>query len=235
MIPDQPRLWNPVCKGTLIVSDPRTGTHFLQSTVADLVAQHRAVSSNGEIDLEPTKDWPGSTGRILRQLAQQDEYQVAIVNSVVAKTELIARPDLMTDWHVIRLTRRDKIGWFRSWALFFLHEHSEHQDMSGCLQHHGTAQETYLRSLDRHGPMQFDGLKVKSIGGNISLHVLAKLVAVDEEIDYDDLPALASQHTHWKGNQYPQVDLNRFFTNWPEIEPLLANWSAIDPPGRFRS
>jgi len=230
-----PRLWDPLKQGTLIVSDPRTGTHFLQRAVADRVGPHRAVVRNDEIDLDPTTAWPGSVGRVLDQLIGQDQYQVAIVNSVVAKTELIARPDLMRHWHVIRLTRRDKISWFRSWALFFLHAHSEHHRGDGPLLHHGTTQETYLHSLTSQGAIELDGHSVKDIGGNLSLHLLCKMVAVDEEIDYENLPALASQYTEWKANQYPEIGLDRLFTNWAEIEPLLASWSAVDPPGRFRS
>lgn len=236
MISLTPRLWDPHKKGTLIISDPRAGTHFLQRTVADMVSQHQAVVRNDEIDLEPTKNWPGSVGRTLTGLAQRPEYQVAIINSVVAKNELIAHPDLTVNWHLIRLTRRDKIGWFRSWALFFLHEQSEHnQGPSGPLQHHGTSQETYLQSLASLGPIKIDGEGIKHIGGNLSLHVLCKMVPVDEEIDYDDLAALETQYTRWKANRYPEVALDRLFANWSELEPLLISWSSIDPPGQFRA
>lgn len=236
----RPKLWDPNKRGTLIVGDPRTGTHFLQRVIADLVAADRAVASNDEIDIQWQAHWPRTVRAALESLAQGDAYQIAVVNSVIAKAELIAHPAALDHWHVIRLTRRDKVGWFRSWALFFMHENSEHNQLqsvdltSGYFLHHGTASETYLSMLERSGPIVLGEQDIKQIGGNVSLHVLSKLVAVDQEIDYDDLPALQSADAHWKGNRYPDIDLAKFFENWGEIQAMLAGWADVDVPGRFR-
>lgn len=231
-------LWQPDRKGTLIVSDPRFGTHFLQRIIADAVARERPVEKNDEIDLAPIQGWPQSVRSVLERLGDRESYQVAIVNSVVAKNELIAHPEALAQWHVIRLTRRNKIGWFRSFGLFFMHEHSElnstPEQRTSRLLHHGTPQEDYLDSLASQGPMIIDAQTVNQIGGNLSLHLLSKLVAVDVEVDYDDLPGMQSEHTWWKGNQYPDMAMDQMFADWSEIEPILANWHEIDLPGRFR-
>lgn len=236
----RPQLWNPDKRGTLIVGDARTGTHFLQRVIADRVVLDRSVRCNDEIDIGWQAYWPRTVRAALDALEDDRAYQVAIVNGVVAKNELIAHPSAIEHWHVIRLTRRDKVGWFRSWGLFFMHENSEYNQQqrvdlqSGFFLHHGTSSDAYLSSLQRRGPIVLGAQDIEQIGGHVSLHVLSKLIAVDEEVDYDTLPALQSDNAHWKGNQYPDIDLAMFFENWPEIEAMLAGWTDIDVPGRFR-
>lgn len=238
--PDQVRLWNPDRKGTLIVGDPRTGTHFLQRIVRDRVADLQQVQVNHEIDLAPIKGWPRSVRDTLAAMAQRDSYQIAIINSATAKVELISDPAALDQWHVIRLTRRDKISWFRSWALFFLHQKSEVHTSAAAsgpddrMLHHGTPETSYRQALEQHGPVIIDSRAVDEACGSLSLHVLAQLMAVDEEIDYEDLPALQSEHTWWKGNQYPDIAMHDMFVNWQEIRAVLENWHKIEGPGQFR-
>lgn len=240
MSPDQARLWNPDRRGTLIVGDPRTGTHFLQRIVRDRVADHRGVQVNHEIDLAPIRGWPRSVRTVLEQLASQDSYQIAIINSATAKVELISDPAALERWHVIRLTRQDKVSWFRSWALFFLHGRSEVNAAAPAtgqddrLLHHGTPEASYREGLARHGPVMIDSRAVDEACGSLCLHVLAKLIAVDEEIDYEDLPGLQSEHTWWKGNEYPDITMQDMFVNWQEMRPVLEHWHKIDRPGLFR-
>lgn len=227
----QADLWNAGRRGTLIISDPRFGTHFLQKIVADRVRVYRPVSTHSEIDKQPQAQTP--VGRTLAQLASMSTYQVAIVNSVNAKTELLADPTLIESWHVIRLTRRDKVGWMRSWALFFLHAASEvHSVHDSRLLHHGTSTQTYVENLRRLGPVELDPAVIKDIASNLCLHTLSQLIAVDEEIDYDDLPDLQSEHTWWKGNDYPDLPMHELFPGYDRIQALLETWPA--GPGRFR-
>lgn len=240
MTPEQARLWNPRHRGTLIVGDPRTGTHFLQRIVRDRVADEREVQVNHEIDLAPIRGWPRAVRDTLRDLAARDRYQIAIINSATAKVELTSDPGALEHWHVIRLTRRDKISWFRSWALFFLHGRSEVNVEAGPgttddrLLHHGTSEESYRQNLTSHGPVVIDSRAVDQVCGSLCLHVLAKLIAVDEEIDYEDLPGLQSEHTWWKGNQYPDMTMEEMFVNWQEMRSVLEHWHQIDQPGQFK-
>lgn len=237
---DQARLWNPERKGTLIVGDPRTGTHFLQRIVRDRVADVREVQVNHEIDLAPIKGWPRSVRDTLAAIAQRGSYQIAIINSATAKVELISDPAALDQWHVIRLTRRDKISWFRSWALFFLHRRSEiHVDPPSSgdddrMLHHGTPEHSYRQGFAQHGPVIIDSQAVDEVCGSLCLHVLGKLIAVDEEIDYEDLPGLQSEHTWWKGNRYPDMAMHEMFVNWQEMRVVLEDWHKIDRPGQFR-
>lgn len=227
----QADLWNAGRRGTLIVSDPRFGTHFLQKIVADRVRPYRAVDIRSEIDKEPQADRP--IGITLARLAGEIAYQVAIVNSVNAKTELLADPDLLDAWHVIRLTRRDKVGWMRSWALFFLHQASEvystHDDR---LLHHGTSAQSYIKNLHQSGPIELHPEVIKDIASNLCLHALSLMIPADEEIDYHELPGLESEHTWWKGNDYPDMPMQMMFSGYDRIEPLLQAWTA--GAGRFR-
>lgn len=221
----QADLWNPSRCGTLIISDPRSGTHFLQKIVADRVRPHQSVEINGEIDKQPESQAP--VAGTLIQMSAETVYQVAIVNSVNAKTALLANPDLLAPWHVIRLTRRDKVGWMRSWALFFLHPGSEvystHDDR---LLHHGTSARAYIENLHQSGPIELDPEVIKDIASNLCLHALSLLVPADEEIDYDDLPGLQSDHTWWKGNDYPDLPMHTLFTGYDRIRPLLQAWTT---------
>lgn len=228
----QADLWNADRCGTLIISDPRFGTHFLQKIVADRVRPHLSVELHSEIDKQPQEQVP--VGLTLAQLAARPTYQVAIVNSVNAKTELLADPGLLAPWHVIRLTRRDKVGWMRSWAWFFLHPGSEvssrHADR---LLHHGTSQQSYIENLHRLGPVELTPDVIKDIASNLCLHALSLLIPADEDIDYDDLPGLQSEHTWWKGNDYPDLPMHTLFPGYDRIEPLLAAWTA--GAGRLRA
>lgn len=224
-------LWNPSRRGTLIISDPRSGTHFLQRIVADRVGPYQIVETNSEIDKKPeNQTWLAKT---LNSLAARPAYQVAIVNSVNAKTELLADLSLLEHWHVIRLTRRDKVGWMRSWAFFFLHPGSEvYSTEANRLLHHGTSAQSYIETLRQVGPIDLDAAMIKNIAGNLCLHSLSLLIPVDEEIDYDDLPGLESEHTWWKGNDYPDLPMQALFTHYDRIQSLLEAW--ITNPGRLR-
>lgn len=238
--PDQVRLWNPDRKGTLIIGDPRTGTHFLQRIVQDRVAGLREVEINHEIDLAPIKGLPGSVRHTLIAAAQRDSYQIAIINKANAKIELLSDPAVLDQWHVIRLTRRDKVSWFRSWGLFFLHQKSEVNVAPSTandddrMLHHGTPESIYRQALVQHGPVIIDNRAVDEACGSLCLHAIGKLIAVDEEIDYEDLPNLQSEHTWWKANHYPDVSMEEMFVNWKEIQALLEYWPKIDVPGQFR-
>lgn len=238
MMPDsKARLWNPERSGTLIVSDPRCGTHFLQSIVKDAVADHRACQTNGEIDLDSATGDLGLLTARLEQMAKSPDYQVGIVNSLSAKTEILARPSMLSRWHVIRLTRRDKVSWMRSWCLFFLSAGSEvnvKTDRSHVIMHHATTEDIYRSNLDSHGPIRLHSDLIKDLSANLCLHVLCDLIPADEEIDYDDLPGLQSEHTWWKGNQYPDISMHDWFENYHEIEPLLLAWTRVSRAGRFR-
>lgn len=228
----QADLWNADRRGTLIVSDPRFGTHFLQKIVADRVRSNRGVDAHSEIDRLP--ETQASIDRTLARLAGQSNYQVAIVNSVNAKTALLADPDLMAAWHVIRLTRRDKVGWMRSWALFFLHPASEVASThEHPLLHHGTPARSYIENLHQLGPVELNPAVIKDIVSNLCLHALSLLIPADEEIDYDDLPGIQSEHTWWKGNDYPDLPMQSLFTGYDRIEPLLRAWTPS--VGRFRN
>ena len=224
-------LWNAGRRGTLIVSDPRFGTHFLQKIVADRVRAYRPADTQSEIDKLPETEDP--IGLKLTQLAGESNYQVAIVNSINAKTALVADPALLEAWHVIRLTRRDKVGWMRSWVWFFLHGASEGNHAGhNRLLHHGTAAQAYIESLRDAGPVELTPLVIKDIVSNLCLHALSLMIPVDEEIDYDELPDLQSEHTWWKGNDYPDLPMQSLFPGYDRIEPLLRTWTAS--AGRFR-
>lgn len=225
-------LWNTERRGTLIISDPRFGTHFLQKIVADRVRPYRAVEQQNEIDIQPADVAP--IGHTLAQLAARAPYQVAIVNSVNAKTELLADPGLLESWHVIRLTRRDKVGWMRSWALFFLHPASEVSSTNrDRLLHHGTPAQSYIENLHRWGPVELDAAVIKDIASNLCLHTLSLLIPADEEIDYDELPDLQSEHTRWKANDYPDLSMQALFSGYDRVGPLLKYWTAQTMYGRI--
>lgn len=236
-------LWNPDRRGTLIISDPRCGTHFLQRVTSDRVQEHGSVDRNGEIDIPktPTRLQVGQLNEnlpIAPQLAaleMKSAYQVGIVNSISAKLELLADPSLLRSWHVIRLTRRDKVGWMRSWVLFFLHPNSDlYSTLGDRLMHHGTGIEHYTETLRRSGAFELTTQVIKDIVGSLTLHTISPVIPVDEEIDYDQLPGLQTENNPWKGNDYPDLPMDVMFSGYARLQPLLENWNNVHTKGRFR-
>lgn len=236
-------LWNPDRRGTLIISDPRCGTHFLQRAVISQVTPHRPIDRNGEIDI-PKKTPQLQVGEYyenlpigpqLAALEKKSAYQVGIVNSISAKLELLADPALLAPWHVIRLTRHDKVGWMRSWVLFFLHPKSAlYSTLGDSLMHHGTGIEHYTETLRKSGAFELTPQVIKDIVGSLTLHTISPLIEVDEELDYDQLPHLQTEDNPWKGNDYPDLPMDVLFSSYDRIQPLLEHWHHNRTTGRLR-
>lgn len=233
-------LWHPERRGTLIVGEPRSGTHFLQKVIRDRVQPFMPVSINDEIDLEITPGGSSPTAGRLIGLEARDGYQVAIVNSSHGKAQLIADPELLHSWYVVRVTRQDKIGWFRSWAMFTLHVLGEGNNPPGGTKpdmqflHHNTPQEVYLEGIRRQGPLRLDARMISQACANLYLQQLGDLIPADETVDYDDLYNYQTEHTWWMENQYPEPEHHRdrsrqLFENWDDIAPILEKLSPRKP------
>jgi hypothetical protein len=206
-----PELINPDKIGTLIISTYRSGTHYLQDYISDYYRSkyNSAVKVYDEIhninDLNEFSKTP-------------TPYKVGIVNDVNPKCYLLNQNSVLTNWHVIRLTRDDKINHFISWFLFSIGI----DNINEKLLHHATPNVEYINHLKNHTKKSYDITKLTFW---ILESAIIELINSDAQIDYDDLQNLDQSILKWTPNDYTNVTLHDMFTNANEIEHLLKSYA----------
>jgi hypothetical protein len=199
-------------KGTLIVSYYRSGTHFLSSLI------------NEKVDFAKS----GFVGELVADIDFRvihskiaNVYQIAILNATDPKFDLVAHPWMIADWHVIKLTRTNKVNHFISW--YFWMKNFE-QNETFKFKHNSASSSDYLNYMSSQTEkIYYDINKIKSW---ISEQLITYFVKCDEVIDYDELKYLTSENcvTKWSPNDYANITLYDIFSNAEEIEKLLANF-----------
>lgn len=114
------RLINPSRRGTMIIGAYRLGSHFVHDLCCsrareqglDVVAHDELVGPSGaETD-------PEVFLQQLISIVSAPGYHVLILNELNQKSDLLDRPIMLNDWHVIRLIDDDKQRWFKSWFFY---------------------------------------------------------------------------------------------------------------------
>lgn len=194
-------------KGTLILSYYRSGSHFLSNLILEeLQKRHiRSVLLHEICNDETVND--------LKKVLK-DKYAVAIMNVVNPKYDLIASPELLKDWHVIKLTRNNKLQHFISYY-FWKKNTLDNQ----IYKHHNTPSSVYKSNLS--DKIFYDINLVK--------HWLSELLILyfihsDIELDYKDLEYLATDTVKWLPNDYSEITLSDIFINGHDIEKFLMNF-----------
>lgn len=95
--------------------------------------------------------------------------------------------------------------------------------------HHNVPRSVYDRYLDQATVHEFD---LRSLYGHMANHWLSQQIAVDLELDYKDLPALATAEIKWTPNDYPDDDLVSKIRNGRVLKEILNLWK--DHPGKFK-
>lgn len=104
-------------RGTLILGEFRTGSHFLAEVCEYLVKkQHMTCPPHVEL-LQTHGPFSKSLDR-----SPADGYKIVIVNNSDHKQELVDNPHMIDDWVVIRLVPQDRVRWFLSWFFFIFHK-----------------------------------------------------------------------------------------------------------------
>lgn len=120
-------------RGTMILGAYRMGTHFVQ----DLCDYHARQAGLLPIKHQEASHVEGNPRYV--DMAQWNDYidemdravgyHLVIVNSMEHKSEMALRPDLLADWHVVRVVDYDKLRWFKSWFFFMQSPASTMQSM----------------------------------------------------------------------------------------------------------
>lgn len=195
--------------GTLILGYYRTGSHFLH----DLIIDTANIPTTGywEICDDNTAD------QLKIITAQSAAYKVCILNNFSSKFYITS--DLLKNWHVIHLTRNDKVGHFISDWVWKQNTQQERITGTGKFKHHGTSSDT------------FEKLKTNKITVNIdsvitwlSEELINYKLPHNYVIDYSDLKNYQSDYIKWNPNQY-NFQLADIFENFEEIETLLKNFN----------
>jgi hypothetical protein len=194
-------------KGTLVLSYYRSGTHYLQDAV---IASLPTSKRYDEICNDGT----------IRQLLETDSrYMVAIMNSLEPKFNLVAHPEILNDWHVIKLTRRNKVHHFLSYWFWEKNTMQQRFDDNGKFKHHGTDNGIYKSALQSKQHCELSVVK-----NWLQEQLILEFLPYNYSLDYDDLDVACAGLITWNPNQYGDITLADLFTNSEEVQDLLENF-----------
>lgn len=190
--------------GTLIISYYRSGSHFLHDYIADSLDECSKITEiNFLNELESVTH-------------ESSPYKVAILHSIHPKFYLLKKDNLLKNWHVVHLTRNDKVSHFISHYFWYL---SNNQGQTQFM-HHGTEYSTYLE-FAKNKPINYN---IENVKKWLIEHTLSYFMHNDYIVDYQDLKILESHNIRWEPNNYDNIQLQDLFINHAEIKDLLENF-----------
>lgn len=192
--------------GTLILGHYRSGTHYLKDVILD---QNPDILEFDEIDSIDQ----------LENITKISQYKICIVNNIKLKFHLLGRKDILTKWHVVNLTRVDKVSHFRSWWFWEKNTLQDRINNTGKFKHHDTDAAAYKNALG--DPVTYD---INFVMVWLQEQFINYHLSSDTWIDYSDLPSICTQRVAWKPNQYDTIKLSDIFENHKEIEDLLVSF-----------
>jgi hypothetical protein len=205
-------LWDNNKIGTLIIGFYRNGTHFLQDTIAnccsfDVLCRDEICHDNTISELE-------------KLTLTQGRYQICILNACNPKFYLTNRHNILKKWHVVNLTRNNKISHFISYWFWLQNSPSERLNNNGKFKHNNTSNDVYKQSLTH--PVYAD--PALTVIPWLQEQLINRYIKSDVVIDYSDLPALSTVDVQWTPNQYTGIELENILTNAKEVKELLLNF-----------
>ena len=198
--------------GTLILGYYRNGTHFLKDVIVD---KHPHIKQFDEVCND-------NTLAELERLTAIPEYKICILNNTVPKFFLASRLDLLKKWHVINLTRSDKVQHFISSWFWMQNTTQERLQDSGQFKHHGTDHNNY-KNLVTKGPITYN---TSSVVVWLQEQLINYHLHSDVTVDYGELPSYATNNIQWQPNKYDAITLEDLFVNHNEIQHLLGNFTV---------
>jgi len=210
------QFWNSDKVGTLIISYYRCGTHFLHDAIHDSCPFPTTML--GEICND------NSIQQLVDLTNTDTPYKLCILNNSEPKFYLTSADELLSKWHVVNLTRQDKVSHYISHWFWFQNSQQQRNLNSGKFQHHNTDHVTYQSFLDKNK---------QSVPKNHVIQWLQEqlincFVKSDLIIDYNDLVNHQTDNIHWQPNQYENIQLHDMIQNHEEIKNLLLNFN-INP------
>lgn len=195
---------NPEKTGTVILSYYRSGSHFLHNIIMDSISNGVSLHEIEQVStLTENQHTPG--------------YKVGILHSIHPKFYLLDS-NVLNHWHVVLLTRQDKINHFISTYFWKLNT----QNKLRKFKHHNTENKFYKDYINSHQKIEYDIEHVKCW---LLEQLLSYQFKYDFQIEYNNLKYLKSPNVSWKNNDYNEISLESLFTNYKEIEELLKGFS----------
>lgn len=105
------KLIDPNKKGTVILGNYRTGSHFISKLTVEAAKSIGLVAT----ELEEHMAYDANICLEFVQLDCSTNYLIVIINHADLKIGLLNNPNLLKDWHVIRTTDQDLHRWFLSY------------------------------------------------------------------------------------------------------------------------
>ena len=210
------QLWNDNKVGTLIIGYYRCGTHFLHDIINDQCSFKTATL--GEICND------NSIQQLINLTSNDMPYKICILNNTSPKFYLISADELLSKWHVIHLTRKNKLNHFMSHWFWFQNTLDQQQSNTGNFLHHATKNSVYQQHLNEvKKTVPVDFVMQWLMEQLINYHIKA-----DAVIDYDELIAYQSEDILWAPNQYENIQLEDIIINHEEIKNLLLNFNITN-------
>lgn len=196
-------------KGTLILGYYRNGTHFLQDVICDL---NPGSAMHGEICHD-------NTIAELEQLTQLGgAYRVCILNNTVPKFFLRNRQDLLSEWHVIHLTRTNKVNHFISYWFWEQNTAQERFNNQGRFKHNNTDHSSYRAAVSK--PPEY--YSPSAVVAWLQEQLINYHIPCNTTLDYNELPEYQTDNLNWTPNRYESIELQDIVANHKEIETLLT-------------
>jgi hypothetical protein len=131
---------------------------------------------------------------------------------------LVKNQQLLKDWHIVRLTRNNKINhWISFYIWKYFNTHQQRLDDTNLPHHGGT------RSMYKNLP------KVTYDLDNLDVWLLEQypinLFRADVDIDYDDLSNIEGTDIGWTPNDYG-LTLSDLFDNHEDVHNKLKDWTV---------
>jgi hypothetical protein len=202
--------------GTIIVSSPRSGSHYLQHVINKQLTENTI----------PTVILDQLAGKnIFQDIDIADgKYHVCIANDIRSKEYLIKQKNHSNNWHVVRLNRADLTAWAVG-CYFMFQKNSFATHVSGAddikFKHHGTKKIIYKEHLDAKGNFVYPLCQLRQELQNRSL---TDEIPCDVCVDYADLKTYFGSICHWQPNGYPEFVLERDFKNGEKLKEILQEY-----------
>jgi hypothetical protein len=214
-------LWDLNKQGTIILANSRYGSHFVAKVIEHLLKNQHTVTRHGELSLAD-ESFVGIEAE-MNGLENRPGYKIAIINDQLPKALVIAKPQLLDNWHVVRIMHNNKLRWFLSYW-FFLMSRGPGAD------HHNTKQQVYLDQINTQQPVELSVWQIKMLCSTLNQTIINQQISCDFQLEFDDLADYAvGSDVAWLGNEYPNMQLSELFTNSEVIEKLLTNWPKEIP------
>ena len=200
-------LYNESKIGTLIVSYYRSGGHFLHDYLVDSITNSVALGEINELS-------------VLTSCNIKTNYYVGILHSIHPKFYLLNDTKLLNKWHVVHLTRRDKVSHFISNYFWKIINHKLNTNGSN-FDHHATTYTNYRNYIDNQPKVVYD---IEHAKVWLLEHTLSYFIKSNYQIDYSELTSLESHEIKWNPNKYGNITLEDLFINHDELNNLLTNF-----------